>query len=63
MFSEKEATCSDNCIKKTFSSDRLLKSYIPFRLKQGGELTEKNLEKRLNNPTDAYGPYFYASTQ
>lgn len=38
-----------------FVSERLLKTYIP---KKFSRLSFKDIEARLNNPTDSYGTYF-----
>jgi hypothetical protein len=58
LFSKSEATCIDNCANKVFGSDKVLRAYLPLRLKQAGGLSMKEIEKRMNNPTDEYGPYF-----
>ena len=60
MFSEKESECVDNCIKKVFGTERVLKAYIPQRMRQAGNLSMTELERRTNNPSDSYGPYFTA---
>ena len=58
MFSERESKCLDNCVKKLFGSDKVMRSYLPLRLKQAGGLSMREVAKRLDNPTDEYGPYF-----
>jgi len=58
MFDEEEGNCIDNCTKKLFTSDKILKSYLTLVLKQTGPMTMRTIENRLNNPTDSYGPYF-----
>ena len=60
MFSETESFCIDNCVRKMFGSEKMLRAYIPFRIKQTGNLSMKEIERRLNNPSDSYGPYFTA---
>ena len=58
MFSDREATCVDNCAYKIFATDKVMRAYLPTRL---GELklTQKDLEHRLNNPNEEHGPYFH----
>jgi hypothetical protein len=58
MFTETEAQCVENCTSKLYGSDKLLKSYLPARVRQSGNMTLKELERRLENPTDVTGPYF-----
>ena len=57
MFTELEAQCVDNCVRKIFASTKVLRAYLPLRLKEG-KITEREIERRLNNPTDSYGVYF-----
>jgi len=61
LFTDTETTCVDNCIQKVFDTEKVLRRYLPFKMTKANEranLTVKEMEKRLNNPTDAYGPYF-----
>jgi hypothetical protein len=58
QFNESESTCIDNCAAKVFGSDKVLRSYLPFLLVQAKGLSSTEIEKRMNNPTDEYGPYF-----
>ena len=53
--SEREIECMKACVEKIFISERLLKSYIPRKF---AKLSFKDIEKRLDNPTDSYGTYF-----
>lgn len=39
-----------------YVSERLLKTQIPRKFSR---LTMKDVEERVNNPTDSYGVYFY----
>lgn len=50
-----ELQCLQTCVEKVFVSERLLKAYIP---KKFSRLSHKDIEKRLDNPTDSYGTYF-----
>jgi hypothetical protein len=50
--SEGETTCLQNCVEKMYVSERLVKNYIPSKF---SKLSFKNVEDRLNNPTDSYG--------
>lgn len=52
---EHEQSCLEACVKKMYLSERLLKSYIPRKFNQ---LPFKEIEHRLDNPTDPHGPYF-----
>jgi hypothetical protein len=60
MFSETESLCIDNCVRKIFGSEKMIRAYIPLRIKQTGNLSMKEVERRLNNPSDSYGHYFTA---
>ena len=44
-----------NCVEKMYVTERLLKSQIPRKFSR---LSTKDVEQRLNNPTDSYGVYF-----
>ena len=48
----------DNCVKKLFGSDKVMQAYLPMRLRQAGGLTMREVENRMNNPTEEYGLYF-----
>ena len=52
MFTEGEMSCADNCVRKMFGSDRLIRAYMPLRMRQTGNLSMSELQKRLNNPTN-----------
>lgn len=53
--SPQEEACLQGCVEKMFVSERLLKSYIPRKFSR---LSFKDVEERLNNPTDSFDPYF-----
>lgn len=52
---EGELNCLQTCVEKLYVSERLLKSYIPRKFSR---LSFKDVEERLDNPTDSYGTYF-----
>ena len=58
LYTEKEANCLDNCVYKVFSSEKIMRAYLPTRLAEL-KLTESELQKRINNPNKDIGPYFY----
>ena len=60
LFDDKEANCLDNCAYKIFASEKIMRAYIPTKLSEL-KLTQKDLEKRLNNPNEERGPYFMKS--
>lgn len=60
LFSDAEVECLDNCALKVFSTEKLMRAYIPNRL-SGLKLTQTELERRINNPNDERGPYFYCN--
>eukprot|EP00347_Sterkiella_histriomuscorum_P002694 403367167 len=55
ILSGREQECVSNCIEKMFISEKLLKTYLPQKF---AKITQKDIEHRLNNPTDSYGKYF-----
>ena len=52
--------CLSNCTTKLFTTERMLRAYLPSRI-GGLKLTENELKKRLNNPTDGVGPYYFTA--
>ena len=58
LYSQGEATCLDNCVYKVFSSEKLMRAYLPTRMAEL-KLTQGELERRINNPNKEHGPYFY----
>ena len=52
----------DNCAYKIFASEKIMRAYIPTKLSEL-KLTQKDLEKRLNNPNEERGPYFMKSME
>jgi hypothetical protein len=52
---EEELKCIDNCTEKLFITERILKGYLPHRF---SKVTMRDIEERLNKPTDSYGTYF-----
>ena len=55
MLDEKEDKCLNNCVEKLYVTEKLLKTYVPTKFSR---LTQRDIEHRLNNPTDSYGTYF-----
>lgn len=55
MLNEKENECLSNCVEKLYITERLLKKYLPSKF---SNLKEKDVQERLDNPTDSYGKYF-----
>ena len=45
-------------MRKLFGTEKMINAYVPFRMRQTGNLTVREIENRLNNPTDGYGTYF-----
>ena len=57
LFNENEVSCLDNCVYKVFSTEKVMRAYLPTRLMEL-KLTSQGLEKRLNTPNEERGPYF-----
>jgi hypothetical protein len=59
QFVPAEIKCVNICAQKMFQSEKILRTHMPYRLQSSKQdLSETEVAKRLNNPTDSYGPYF-----
>ena len=58
LFNKQEADCVDNCVYKLFATERVMRAYLPTRMNKV-KVNQSQLEKRINNPNEEHGPYFF----